>query len=66
MIDSVSPYAVGNAVAAASQLLEHSLPQATPSIPTTRRRRLSPLHSMKRSRAAGALYIVNKMCPCII
>jgi len=22
----------------------------------------SPLHSMKRSRAAGALYIVNKMC----
>ena len=59
----VSPYnAVGND-AAASQLL-HSLPQATPSVPSPRcrRRRLSPLHSMKRSRAAGALYIVNKMC----
>ena len=25
-------------------------------------RRLSPLHSMNRSRAARALYIVNKMC----
>jgi len=61
----VSPYnAVGND-AAASRLLQQSLPQAAPSIPTPRRRRcrrLSPLHSMKRSRAAGALYIVNKMC----
>jgi len=64
----VSPYnAVGNdATAAASQLLQHSLPQAAPSIPTDppsprRCRRLSPLHSMNRSRAAWALYIVNKM-----
>ena len=61
----VSPYnAVGNdAASTASQLLEHSLPQAAPSVPTPRRRRrLSPLHSMSRSRASGALYIVNKMC----
>jgi len=40
----------------------YSLPQATPSVPTPRRcrscRRLSPLHLC----AAGALYIVNKMC----
>jgi len=50
------------AAAAASRLLQHSLPQAVPSVPTPRRRRhLSPLHSMNRSRAAGALYIVNKM-----
>jgi len=35
------------AAAAASRLLQHSLPQATPSFPTPRRRRLSP--------AAGAL-----------
>jgi len=64
LVFRVSPYnAVGNdAAAAASQLLKHSLPQAAPSIPTPLSRRLSPLHSMKRSRAAGALYIVNKMC----
>jgi len=30
--------------------------------PPPRCRRLSPLHSINRSHAAGALYIVNKMC----
>ena len=55
----VSPYnAVGNdAAAAASQLLQHSLPQAAPSIPTPPRR----CRCRRLSRAAGALYIVNKM-----
>jgi len=62
----VSPYnALGNAAAAASQLLQHSselqLPQATPSVSTPRCcRRLSLLHSMKRTSVCNWTIMIDR------